>query len=290
MAGAADYLAPALALFGGGALGAALSGVLLFVTDWSGAKLRAAAGVCAGVGAGLGLVVTYGLPTPSFAFSAPDLSSLLPRSDADETERILKTYYPDDYAAAQAEVRTLRATGASDEQVRDGVRRVALPLLQRQMALASTENALAYLDIANEEQQALSADPDLCYRVLMAPTPEAMDELEQKMPGDLKTREAHLMVKLLEQTATHPQPAKMTDDLDGRIKIWVRDAYWGLSFDERDALKGGGSLQSKAGCDMVGNFLRPLQLMGGADAAETYKSLSTRGLQSFNAGDVRPSS
>jgi hypothetical protein len=170
------------------------------------------------------------------------------------------------------------------------VRRVALPLLQRQLPLASTENALGFLGIANDEQQALSNDPELCYRVLMTASAESMDELEQKLPADLKAREAHLMVKLLEQTATQPQPAKMTDDLDGRIKIWIRDAYWGLSFDERDALKGG-SLQSKAGCDMVGNFLRPLTLMGGADAAETYKAITTNGLQQFNNDpDPRPTS
>jgi hypothetical protein len=151
------------------------------------------------------------------------------------------------------------------------------------MPLASTENALAYLDIAKDEQEALSADPDLCYRVLIAPTPDAFDELQQKLPPDLREREAHLTVKMLEQTATAPQPAKMTDDLKGRIDIWTRDAVWGLSFEERDALKGGGALQSKAGCDLVGNFLRPLDLMGGTDAAETYKALSTQGLQSLNA-------
>jgi hypothetical protein len=279
MAGAADYLAPALALFGGGALGAALGGVLLFGTQWSGARLRGSIGAAAGFGAMLGLVATYGVPTPGLAFHLP---RLLPPSDAEEMERVLKTYYPDDYAAAQSTMLTLKATGASDQQVRDAERKIALPLLQRQMPLASTENALAYLDIAKDEQQALSADPDLCYRVLIAPSPEAMDELPQKLPADLKAREAHLMVQLLEQTATHPQPAKMTDDLDGKLKIWIRDAYWGLSFDERDALQGGGSLQSKAGCDMVGNFLRPLDLMGGTDAAEAYKALSEKGLQSFN--------
>jgi hypothetical protein len=173
MVGAADYLAPALALFGGGALGAALGGVLLFATDWSGARLRAAVGACAGVGAMLGLIATYGLPTPSLAFQMPkfDLPRLLPRSDAEQTEWVLKTYYPDDYGAAQSAAQTLKATGAPEDQVTDAVRRIALPLLQRQMPLASTENALAYLDIANEEQQALSTDPDLCYRVLIAPSP-----------------------------------------------------------------------------------------------------------------------
>lgn len=286
MAGAADYLAPALALFGGGALGAALGGALLFVTDWSGGRLRAAIGACAGLGALVGLIVTYGVPTPSFAFQMP---RLLPPSDAEQMEQVLRTYYPDDYAQAQSAMQTLKATGASDDQMKDAVRRVALPLMQRQMPLASTENALAYLDIANDEQQALSSDPDLCYRVLVAPTPESMDELEAKLPGDLKAREAHQMVKLLEQTATQPQPAKMTPDLDSKLSIWIRDAYWGLSFDERDALKGGGPLQSKAGCDLIGNFLRPLNMMGGTDAAEAYKALSEKGLERFNGvQDARP--
>ena len=286
MAGAADFLAPALALFGGGALGAALGGVALYATNCSGARLRSAIAACAGFGATLGLIAAYGLPTPSFAFQLPRLT---PPSDAEEMERVLKTDYPDDFAAAQAEMRTLKATGASDDQIRDGERRIALPLLQRQMALASTENALGFLGIANDEQQALSSDPELCYRVLMAPTPDAMDELEKKLPADLKAREAHQMVQLLEQTATHPQPAKMTGDLDARLKIWVVDAYDGLSFEERDALNGGGALQSKAGCDMVGNFLRPLTLMGGSDAAEAYKALSEKGLERFNGvEDARP--
>jgi hypothetical protein len=32
----------------------------------------------------------------------------------------------------------------------------------------------------------------------------------------------------------------------------------------------------------VGNFLRPLDLMGGSDAAEAYKALSEKGLQSLS--------
>lgn len=284
MAGVADLLAPGLALFGGGAVGAALGGVLLFATDWSGARLRAAIAACAGVGAVLGLIVTYGLPAPSFAFKLPRLT---PPSDSERMEAVLKTYYPDDFASVQGEMQALKATGASDDQRRDAVREIALPLLKRQMALASTENALAYLDIANQEQQDLSSDPQLCYAVLMAPTPAAMDALEHRLPADLKAREAHQMLLLLEQTATHPQPAKLTDDLKARLRIWMMDAFDGLSFEERDALKGGGPLQSKAGCDLVGNFLRPLGLMGGSDAAEAYKALITNGAQDLS-GPARP--
>jgi outer membrane lipoprotein SlyB len=286
MAGVADLIAPDLAFIWGGVLGAAVGGFALFAANWSGARLQGGIAACAVAGALLGMTVTRGLQTPAFASFAAGIGIA---SDDAEMERVLKTYYPDDYAQASATERTLKATGASDVQVKDALRKVAMSLMQRQMPLASTDNALAYLDIAKDEQEVLSADPDLCYQVLIAPTPDAFDQLQQKLPPDLRAREAHLTVKMLEQTATAPQPAKMTDDLDGRIKIWIRDAYWGLSFDERDALKGGGGLQSKAGCDLVGNFLRPLDLMGGTDAAETYKALTTQGLQQFNVDEgARP--
>jgi hypothetical protein len=279
MDGVLAAMAPGLALIWGGVFGALLGAVALFAMGLSGAPLRSGIAASAVVGALLGQGVTFCLQTPSVAsfIAGAGVAS----ADAD-MERVLKTYYPDDYAQVQAEIQTLKATGASEAQTRDAVRKITAQLMQRQMPLASTENALAYLGIANDEQQFLSADPDLCYHVMVDPTPEAFDELQQKLPADLKAREAHLMVKLLEQTATTPQPAKVTDDLDGKLKLWERDAFWGLSFDERDALKGGGPLQSKAGCDLVGNFLRPLDLMGGTDAAEAYKSLSEKGLQQFS--------
>ena len=279
MAGVADLVAPDLALIWGGVLGAAVGGIALFAANWSGARLQGGIAACAVAGALLGFTVTRGLLTPAFASLAAGVGLA---SDDAEMERVLKTYYPDEYAQAKSTQQTLTATDASDVQVRGALWKIAMSLMQRQMPLGSTENALAYLDIAKDEQEALSADPDLCYRVLIAPTPDAFDELQQRLPPDLREREAHLTVKMLEQTATAPQPAKMTDDLKGRLDIWTRDAFWGLSFDERDALKGGGPLQAKAGCDLVGAFLRPLDLMGGPDAAEAYKALSEKGLQSLS--------
>jgi hypothetical protein len=275
--GAPQTLALALALFGGAAIGAAVGGALFLGRGRAGATATVAA--CAGGGALFGLIATVGLPMPA-------LASLLPRleqaSAGAELERVLKTYYPQAYAEAKSTAGTLKAGGASDQQITDAMRRVALPLLRDQMPLASKENALAYLGIAKDEQAFLSSTPELCYRVLVTPSAGALDELEQALPADLKAREAQAAVKLLEQTATAPQPAKMTDDLKSKLEIWTRDAFWGLSFEERDALKGGGPLQAKAGCDFVGNFLRPLDMMGGDDAAEAFKSLSSQGLQQFN--------
>jgi hypothetical protein len=274
-----DLFAPVLALIGGGAIGAAIGGAVLAAQDWSGARFRAGLAIAFCLGAGLGYLVVAGPPSLDFAHFLPRLG---PPSASEETERVLKTYYPDDYAAAKSTVDTLKATGASDAQTQSALRKVALSLMQRQMPLASTENALAYLDVAKDEQALLSKNPDLCYQVVMQPTPDALDQLQAALPDDLKKREASLALKLLEQTATAPQPARMTADLDSKIQIWTRDAVWGLSFDERDALQSGGALRSKAGCEVVGNYLRMLSMIGGTDAAEAYKSLSEKGLQRVN--------
>lgn len=279
MGGVTDLVWQNAALIWGGLAGMAIGGIALFAAGWSGARLQGGAFACGLVGAVLALTVTRGLQTPAFASFAAGVGM---ESDDAQMERVLRTYYPDDYAQVSATERTLKATGASDAQIKGELRKIAMSLMARQLPLASTENALAYLDIAKDEQASLSADPDLCYRVLITPTPEALDEMQQKLPPDLVAREAHLTVKMLEQTATAPQPAKMTDDLKGKLDIWTRDAFWGLSFEERDALKGGGELQAKAGCDLVGNFLRPLDMMGGADAAEAYKSLVANGMQRVN--------
>jgi hypothetical protein len=95
MSGATDILVPVLALLGGGAVGAALGGAALFRTAWTGDRLRGAIAGCALTGAVFGLVATVGVPKPA-------LASLLPRFGSTPTEedgqRVLKAYFPDDYA------------------------------------------------------------------------------------------------------------------------------------------------------------------------------------------------
>jgi hypothetical protein len=152
--------------------------------------------------------------------------------------------------------------------------------MQRQMPLANNENALAYLEIARDEQAFMvKNNPDLCYRVTMAPSADAEQELATSMPDDLRQREERLGLKLLEQTATAPQPPKPSEELDGKLKIWAQDAFNGLSFEERDALRDGGELRDKAACDAVGNLIRMLVMLGGTDAVEAYKEMSAKGLQ-----------
>jgi hypothetical protein len=280
MSGVADILVPVLALLGGGAVGAAVGGVALMRSDWSGGRLRGAIASCAVVGAVFGLVATVGLPMPALASLLPKSSSL---AMGDDGERVLKTYYPDDYAQVQSTESTLKATGASQAQIAAAVHRQMIALMQRQMPLASNENTLAYLAIARDEQVFMArTNPNLCYRVSMEPSVAAQDELVASMPDDMRRREATLGLKLLEQTATAPQPPKPSEDLDGKLKIWAWDAFNGLSFEERDALKGGGELHDKAACDAVGNMINMLVMMGGTAAVEAYKALSAKGLQQMS--------
>jgi hypothetical protein len=277
MTGVADIVVPALALLGGGAVGAALGGAALLRSDWNAARMRGVIAGCAIVGAVFGLVATVGVPMPALASLLPKFSS---SPMADDTEHVLKTYYPDDYAQAQSTESTLKATGASQAQIAAALHRQMLSLMQRQMPLASNENTLAYLTVARDEQVFMAkSNPNLCYRVTMEPSVAAQDELVASMPDDMKQREASLGLKLLEQTATAPQPPKPSEELDGKLKIWAWDALNGLSFDERDALRDGGELHDKAACDAVGNLINMLVMMGGTDAVEAYKALSAKGLE-----------
>ena len=277
MTGVADIVVPALALLGGGAVGAALGGAALARTDWNGGRMRGAIAGCALVGAVFGLVATVGVPMPALASLLPKFST---SPMGDDTERVLKTYYPDDYAQAQSTQSTLKATGASQAQITAAVHRQMISLMQRQLPLASDENTLAYLAVARDEQVFMAKNnPGLCYRVTMEPSVAAQDELVASMPDDLKQREANLGLKLLQQTATAPQPPKPSADLDGKLKIWAMDAFNGLSFEERDALRDGGELRDKAACEAVGNLINMLVMMGGTDAVEAYKALSAKGLE-----------
>lgn len=283
MGDAARYIVPVMVLLIGGAAGALSGVVLLFVTDWSGDKLRGAFRACAALGALLGLAVTYGVPTTSLAFQ----NWLTPPSVQGEMERVLKAHYPDDYAHLETTVREMRASGASDDQMRTTVQQIGAPLVHRQMMLATTDNALAYLHILSQEQQALSADPEFCYRALVEEDSEALGELEHRLPADLVAREARLQVKLLEQTATQPQPLQVTPELKGKLGIWVGGVLNGLLPEERAALDADGPLHAKARCDLIGGLLRQLDQTGGSDGADAFKALIGPGVRVY-VPPVRP--
>src|SRR5580658_11042643 len=146
MAGVADILVPALALLGGGAVGAALGALLR--AAWNGDRLRGAIATCSIVGAMFGLAATVGVPMPALA----SLLSRLGSPSQDDAARVLKAYYPDDYAEALSTESTLKATGASQAQITAALHRQMTTLMQRQTPLANNENTLALLAIARDEQ------------------------------------------------------------------------------------------------------------------------------------------
>jgi hypothetical protein len=140
MDGVARLIAPDVALIWGGVLGAAVGGLALFAANWSGVRLQLGVALCAIAGAALGFTAVRIWQSPEFASFAAGAGMA---SDDAQMERVLKTYYPDDYAQVSATEQTLKATGASDVQIKDAVRKIAISLMQRQLPLASTENSLA---------------------------------------------------------------------------------------------------------------------------------------------------
>ena len=164
--GLMDLLVVVLSLAGGGAVGAALGGGLMGALAWTGARLKLAITGAAVIGASAAWLIAGG------GVSASALSGLAQihlglRSDSDEMGRVLKTYYPSDYQAAQAQMTTLRATGASPAQMQAAMAQLGAPLILRQLPLASTDNAMAYLKLTHAEQAFLESRPALCYEVMM---------------------------------------------------------------------------------------------------------------------------
>ena len=276
MTNAADILVIVLAIAGGGAVGAALGGGLSGALGWSGGRLYGALVAGAALGAGGGLCFSGAAPLP-------DLAALLPKfgaaADAAETERVLKTYYPSDYAQVRSTMDAMKASHASEAQVESALRAVALPLMKRQLPMASTDNAVAYLSVVRDEQAVMAKDPPLCYRAMTDPSPATLDAIEAAMPQDLKLREARSATKVLEQAATKPQPPKPSSDVEAKLKVWAVDAVGTLPWSERDDLSGarGGDAQAKAGCDVMGSLIGLIVVAPPDDAAEAFKLLTAKG-------------
>ncbi len=169
MAGLADIVVPGLASYWAAALvGAALGGVALLRSDLSGVRLRGAIGSCALVGAVFGLVATVGLPMPALASLLPRVGSSSPLGDdAERTPDLLP--HPDDYAQVKSTEQDIeRHRRLGQAQISAALHRQMMSSMQRQLLLASDENALAYLAVARDEQAFMQKNnPDLCYRITM---------------------------------------------------------------------------------------------------------------------------
>src|SRR5271156_2308513 len=124
--GGADVIVAILGLAGGAAVGGALCGASMGALGLTGGPLRTAIACAAVVGAMIGLFAVGGARAPSFSSAFAQMAS---RSDQAELERVMKTYYPDDYQQMQSTLATLRATGASQQQTQAAMRGIALPLI-----------------------------------------------------------------------------------------------------------------------------------------------------------------
>jgi hypothetical protein len=277
-----DLLVLGLTMAGAGAIGAALIGALAGALKWTGGQMASAAGAGFVGGAALGLLVMDPAALPSPMDLLPKFGAAA--DDADMAQ-VLKTYYPSDWAQVQTILATHSADQASDAETRAALRTVGLPLMERQLPLASTENVSAYLALTRDEQKVLAGKPDLCLRVMTAPSPETTADMVDAMPDDLKSREARLAINLLQQTATHPQPPHPTANTDEELSLWTRDAVWSLSFDERDALKGAGGAdaEGRAYCKVLGALLYTLTFDYPPDAAEVYKAILAKGMDRMSA-------
>jgi hypothetical protein len=243
-------------------------------------------GVMAIVGALVGASVGYLEIARAVQPSLPSFGDLMPglgeARDEAELERVLKTYYPSDYLQVRNALDDLKSGQTSQADAQRVLRTIGFPLMLRQLPQASTENTVAYLAITREEQALLAKDPYLCERVINDPGPDTVRDVAAVMPDQLRRREAHLAIQILEQTATHPQPPSPKPDTDREMDLWATDAADGLSFEERDAMRMGGSEgHAAAECKVFGNLLYTLSMDYAPDAAEVYKAMLAKGASRF---------
>ena len=277
-----DLLLLGLTAAGAAAVCAAAGGALAAAVRWSGARMGMAVGAGALAGAVVGAAT---LAAPSLT----DLATVLPRigqaADAADMARVLKTYYPGDYGEAET---ALEALQSSQAQTESALRAIGYPLMVRQIALASTDNTVAYLELTRDETAVLAQNPEVCGRVLDNPGPDAMESAAQVLPDELKARETRLQIQILEQTAVRPQPPRPTQLINDQISLLGRDAVWGLSFDERDALRGSGEAHGAAECKAFQTMLRVVSFNSPAIEAELFKAMLAKGAQGLQSEAAGP--
>jgi hypothetical protein len=269
-------LAIALSLVGGAALGAPLGALVA-------SSLRASGGEFKALVAGIALLGAVGAAFFAVSFPLPDLSSLMPKFGAArqeaELQRVLQTYYPQDWRQLAPIVAQEKAGQTDAAKLAALQSEVGVNLIGRQLPLASTDNTIAYMQVVRDEIDVLAKDPELCAQAMTDPGPDTRRRLVDALPDDLKMRETEVATRILEQTATHPQPPNPPKNQAQELQMWAMDSVNSLSFEERDALVKGGELRPKAICDASSSLIRMLTLMPGADQAEAFKTMSAKGFE-----------
>ena len=274
----ADMLVLILTVAGGSAVGAAIGGLSGGLVKWTGGKLHLFVVGCMAAGAGLGF--TYGEPlsVPGYvgAAEARAVDMGLPSGGSESAVlRVLKAYYPGDYAGAVLALKAGAAGKTTRSETRSAFDGAVAPVLAHELPKASTENTLAFLKLARREQKAMMGDPAACWRAMHAigPAPAAAD-----LPQNLRDDEMRLMARLLTQTALAPQNVPLPADTSARLRRVASGAMADLPAASRQALAGiegrPNRVQAQAACDFGLRLYEALLAAPDDDAAQMFKALA----------------
>lgn len=194
------------------------------------------AAVAGAVGAGLGMVVAWGLektlkrrpqwltylPVVFVAATVGLAQGLQPAFAADVTTAVdtapavqsLKTYYPEEYRRLATEIRA--ASGAPD-RVRAAVAAAVGGVVFRQRPKADAEASYALYEVARLEGGLLKpSDPEGCAAFMDG---KGAPGLGKVLTDEVRTKDEAATQRLLAQTATHPAAPATPMVMDDLVKL-----------------------------------------------------------------------
>lgn len=273
-----DLVVTALTLLGGGAVGAALGGAFGGVVRWGGGRLHVFIIGCMAAGAGLGF--TYGGPSsiPGYvdAAEAQAMDLGLPFGGSEGgVLRVLRAYYPGDYARAVAAMKA-----AEPDRRRAALNGALAPVIAREIPMADTDNALALLKLAHRRQAALMTNPSRCYRAMRGARSQLADSADSDA---LQGESMRVVARFLTQTALAPQVKAAQPDVADRLRRIAAAALSDLPPTERAALRtfphNPTVAQASAACDLGVKVYEAMLLAPDSEAAEMFKGLRATGFQ-----------
>ena len=281
----ADQVVAGLTLLGGGAVGASLAGILGGLLKGVGARLHLF--IIGGMAIGAGMGFTYGGPTsiPGYvgAAEAQAMDLGLPSGGREEAVlKVLRAYYPSDYARAVAVLAPRKGEHAPPVRTQAAFDRAVTPVLARETPQANTENTLDMIRLARREQKAMMSDPALCYRTMRARGRQAS---AFHGAAALRDEEMRLTARLLTQTALAPEVSRLPADVDERLRRLAGAALADLQPAERAAflsVRGHASptrAQASAACDLGVKLYDAMLMAPDSEAAQMYKGLASAGFQ-----------
>ena len=231
------------------AIGGGVGGALIFVLGAAVTGRNAGLGlIVAGLVLGaVGLPVGWGVATHLPTLAAPASSNPAVLASEKDLERVMKRYYPDDYAKLRSTVFSF-----NDSQAR----KTAVELLQREAPKADDDSMMSMIRLADAEaKQARESSSEQCAMTVRGGgLPHADDAL--------KTEATEAFAHYLEQTATDPASPRPPADLDSLSLRLAKSSVASLPEDEQhtvlidggrqaSTLKNGDTRVTGAFCDLI---------------------------------------